>query len=362
MNPTTKDKLRQVVERCAELRALLSDPAVIAAQKQFRNLSIELAEIEPVVEGFSSHQWLARQLTETRAMLSDSDDAIRALAKDELPALEQTLAESETALQTLLLPKQRNDQRNLFLEIRAGTGGDEAALFVGDLFKMYHAYAESCGWRVEVMSRSEGEHGGYKEIISRIVGAQVYARLKFESGAHRVQRVPETESQGRIHTSACTVAVLPEADEMDDMEIKTSDLKVDTFRASGAGGQHVNKTDSAIRIKHLPSGLVVECQDQRSQHKNRARAMAVLKSRLLEAETHKQQQQQASTRKSLVGSGDRSERIRTYNFPHGRVTEHRLGLTLYKLDAILAGDLAPLIDPLIAEHRANLLAESPHLA
>ena len=249
------------------------------------------------------------------------------------------------------------NSRNIFVEIRAGTGGNEAALFAGDLFKMYHSYAENRKWNVEVLSRSEGEHGGYKEIISRIEGEGAYSRLKFESGAHRVQRVPETESQGRIHTSACTVAVMPEADEMDEIEINSADLRVDTFRASGAGGQHVNKTDSAIRITHLPSGVVVECQDERSQHKNRARAMSVLKSRLLEAQIQQQQQEQASTRKSLVGSGDRSERIRTYNFPQSRVTDHRINLTLYKLDEILAGQVDQVIDPLIAEHQANLLAD-----
>ncbi len=357
MTPATEDKLRQMAERHEEIQVLLADPEVISAQDRFRKLSIELAEITPIVDAFADYRRLARQAAETSRMRADEDAAIREMAREELPALEREMSACETALQTLLLPKERSDGRNIFLEIRAGTGGDEAALFAGDLFKMYHAYAESRRWKVEVMSRSEGEHGGYKEIISRIAGPGAYARLKFESGAHRVQRVPETESQGRIHTSACTVAVLAEADEMDDIEISPADLRVDTFRASGAGGQHVNKTDSAIRITHLPSGLVVECQDQRSQHKNRARAMSALKSRLLEAEAQKQRQREASTRKSLVGSGDRSERIRTYNFPQGRVTDHRIGLTLYKLDDILAGNLDPVIDPLMAEHRADLLAE-----
>lgn len=357
MNQATQQKLEQVKERYEELQVLLSDPQIIAEQKQFRKLSIELAEIEPVVEAFANHQQLVEQIAETKQMLADKDQAIREMAKSELSDSEPALAECEATLKTLLLPKEQNHGRNVFLEIRAGTGGDEAALFAGDLFKMYHAYAESSRWNVEIMSRSEGEHGGYKEIISRISGTQAYSRLKFESGAHRVQRVPLTEAQGRIHTSACTVAIMAEADEMDEIDINPADIRVDTFRASGAGGQHVNKTDSAIRITHMPTGVVVECQDQRSQHKNRARAMAVLKSRLLDAETQKQQQELASTRKSLVGSGDRSQRIRTYNFPQGRVTDHRIGLTLYKLDDILAGELDSVIDPLLAEHHANLLTE-----
>lgn len=357
MNAATEEKLRRIIARREEIQALLADPQVMESPDEFRKLSIEFAKIEPIADALSGREQLTQLRDETKEMLGDADRAIREMAKEELPKIEAELAENEVALQTLLLPEERDD-RNLFLEIRAGTGGDEAALFVGDLFKMYYAFAERCGWKVEVMSRNEGEHGGYKEIISRVIGAQAYAKLKFESGAHRVQRVPETESQGRIHTSACTVAVLPEADEMDEVEINPSDLKVDTFRASGAGGQHVNKTDSAIRITHLPSGVVVECQDQRSQHKNRARAMSVLKSRLLEAESARQQQEQADTRKVLVGSGDRSQRIRTYNFPHGRVTEHRIGLTLYKLDAVLGGDLAPIIEPLLAAHRAERLAES----
>ena len=357
MNPSTKEKLLQVVNRHEEINVLLSDPDVISKQEQFRKLSIELSEIEPIVETFNRYQSLDEAFTETKLMLDDSDSSIREMAKEELPGLEEQIIQNQETLRKLLLPKDPNDSRNVFLEIRAGTGGDEAALFAGNLFKMYNAYAESCRWKVEVMSRSEGEHGGFKEIISRIEGQGAYSRLKFESGAHRVQRVPETESQGRIHTSACTVAVMPEADEMDEIEINPADLRVDTFRASGAGGQHVNKTDSAIRITHLPSGVVVECQDERSQHKNRARAMSVLKSRLLEAEVRQQQQEQASARKSLVGSGDRSERIRTYNYPQGRVTDHRINLTLYKLDEILSGQVDQVIDPLIAEHQADLLAE-----
>jgi peptide chain release factor 1 len=309
------------------------------------------------VEEFDAYQTLTQQIEETRQMLEDTDASIRDMAKEELPELEQQLEGHEAGLQKLLLPKDPNDSRNTFLEIRAGTGGDEAAIFSGNLFRMYYAYAESQGWKVEVLSSSEGEHGGFKEIISRVVGQGAYSRLKFESGAHRVQRVPETESQGRIHTSACTVAVMPEADEMDEVEINPADLRIDTYRASGAGGQHVNKTDSAIRITHLPTGVVVECQDERSQHKNRARAMSVLTSRLLEAEQQKKRQEEASTRKSLVGSGDRSERIRTYNFPQGRVTDHRINLTLYKLDEMMNGNMDQIIDPLITEYQADLLAE-----
>ncbi|NKB62093.1 MAG: peptide chain release factor 1 [Gammaproteobacteria bacterium] len=357
MNPSTKEKLLQVTDRHEEINVLLSDPDVITKQDQFRKLSIELSEIEPIVETFAEYQQLDEELVETRVMLEDADSSIRDMAREELPGLELRIDENQELLRRLLLPKDPNDSRNVFLEIRAGTGGDEAALFAGNLFKMYNAYAETHRWKVEVMSSSEGDHEGFKEIISRIEGQGAYSRLKFESGAHRVQRVPETESQGRIHTSACTVAVMPEADEMDDIEINPSDLRVDTFRASGAGGQHVNKTDSAIRLTHLPTGVVVECQDERSQHKNRARAMSVLKSRLLEAQTKQQQQEQASTRKSLVGSGDRSERIRTYNYPQGRVTDHRINLTLYKLDEVLSGQVDQVIEPLISEHQADLLAE-----
>ncbi|MGR3914102.1 MAG: peptide chain release factor 1 [Gammaproteobacteria bacterium] len=357
MNPATEEKLRGASARHAEISALLSAPEVAAERARFRDLSIEFSQLGAVVETYAEYRRMRQQIAETRPMLEDADAAIRALAEEEMPALQRDLAAREAELEELLLPKERVDARDIFLEIRAGTGGDEAALFAGDLFKMYHAYAERRDWRVEVVGCSEGEHGGYKEIISRISGAHAHARMKFESGAHRVQRVPETESQGRIHTSACTVAVLPEAGEMDDIEINPAELRIDTFRASGAGGQHVNKTDSAIRITHLPSGLVVECQEQRSQHKNRVRALSVLKARLLEAKAREQRLREASTRKSLVGSGDRSERIRTYNFPQGRVTEHRVGLTLYKLDDILAGNLDQLIEPLLKGHRAELLAE-----
>ncbi len=357
MHSSTKHKLLQVVDRHEEINVLLSDPDIISDQSQFRKLSIELSEILPIVKAFETWRKLDDEMTETRTMLEDSDSQIRGMAREELPTLEQSMGACESSLQQLLLTRNPNDSRNIFLEIRAGTGGDEAALFAGDLYKMYYSYAECRKWKVEVMSSSEGEHGGYKEIIARIEGLGAYSRLKFESGAHRVQRVPETESQGRIHTSACTVAVMPEADEMDEIEIDPSDIRVDTFRASGAGGQHVNKTDSAIRITHLSTGVVVECQDERSQHKNRARAMAVLKSRLLEAQIQQQQREQASTRKSLVGSGDRSERIRTYNFPQGRITDHRINLTLYKLDEVLKGRVDLVIVPLISEHQAHLLAD-----
>ena len=289
-------------------------------------------------------------------MLADEDSLIRKLAQEELPSLEQALDGAYDQLQTLLLPKDPNDERNIFLEIRAGTGGDEAALFAGDLFRMYNAFADSQRWTVEIMNQSVGEHGGYREIISRIIGRGAYSRLKFESGAHRVQRVPATEAQGRIHTSACTVAVLPEADEIDDVMIDTADLRIDTYRASGAGGQHVNRTDSAVRITHLPTGIVVECQDERSQHKNKARALSVLRARLLKAEVARQKNEEDTARRNLVGSGDRSERIRTYNFPQGRVTDHRINLTLYRLEAVLSGDLKEVIEPLAAEHQADQLA------
>ena len=354
MNPATLEKLRRLCDRHIELGRLLSQPHVIGAQEEFRKLSKELAEIAPLVEAFDAHQQLARQHEETQAMCADDDAAIRQMAEEELPRLTDELAQRETALRALLAPSEQTDARNIFLEIRAGAGGDEAALFAGDLAKMYFAYAERMRWKVEVLSQSEGEHGGYKEVISRIEGARVYARLKFESGAHRVQRVPLTESQGRVHTSACTVAVMPEADDADEVEINSNEVRIDRFRASGAGGQHVNKTDSAIRLTHLPSGIVVECQDQRSQHKNRARAFAVLKARLLEAQNRAKRETEASMRKSLVGSGDRSERIRTYNFPQGRVTDHRIGLTLYKLEDILGGGLEQVVEPL-CQHQIELL-------
>ena len=356
MNPQMQAKLEYLLERREEINALLADPGVIGDQNVFRDLSIELADISPVVDHFEQYQALDAEISEAREMAEDDDPAIRRLANDEMPRLQSELEGNVQTLRKLLIPKDPNDQRSIFLEVRAGTGGDEAALFAGNLFRMYILYAEKRGWRVEIMSQSSGEHGGYKEVISRVAGRGAYSRLKFESGAHRVQRVPETEAQGRIHTSACTVAVMPEADEIDDVEISSTDLRVDTFRASGAGGQHVNRTDSAVRLTHLPTGVVVECQDERSQHKNKARAMSILRSRLLEAKISEQKKEEAQNRRNLVGSGDRSERIRTYNFPQGRVTDHRINLTLYKLDEVLGGGLEQVIEPLVAEHQADELA------
>lgn len=356
MNPQMQAKLEYLLERREEINALLADPGVIGDQNVFRDLSIELADISPVVDHFEQYQALDAEISEAREMAEDDDPAIRRLANDEMPRLQSELEGNVQTLRKLLIPKDPNDQRSIFLEVRAGTGGDEAALFAGNLFRMYTLYAEKRGWQVEIMSQSSGEHGGYKEVISRVAGRGAYSRLKFESGAHRVQRVPETEAQGRIHTSACTVAVMPEADEIDDVEISSTDLRVDTFRASGAGGQHVNRTDSAVRLTHLPTGVVVECQDERSQHKNKARAMSILRSRLLEAKISEQKKEEAQNRRNLVGSGDRSERIRTYNFPQGRVTDHRINLTLYKLDEVLGGGLEQVIEPLVAEHQADELA------
>ncbi len=356
MNPNLIEKLGQLSDRHEEIHALLSDPDTIADQNNFRKLSIELSDIDPVIETFQRYQSIQSELEETRLMAKDEDKEISEMASEELPELLAEHAKLDAKLQVLLIPKDPNDNKNVFLEIRAGTGGDEASIFSGDLFKMYSYYADRQGWRTDVISKNEGEHGGFKEIIVKIEGQGVYSKLKFESGAHRVQRVPETESQGRIHTSACTVAIMPEADDVDEVEINPADLRVDTYRASGSGGQHVNKTDSAIRLTHLPTGVVVECQDERSQHKNRARAMSVLKSRLYEAELQRQQSEQAQTRKSLVGTGDRSDRIRTYNYPQSRVTDHRINLTLYKLDEIMGGGLEQVIDPLIAEHQADELA------
>jgi peptide chain release factor 1 len=356
MNNQMRNKLEHLIERREEINALLSDPSIIGDQNSFRDLSIELSDIGPVVDHFEGYLTLDSELNATREMASDEDPEIRRMANDEMPRLQSELDHSFETLRRLLVPKDPNDDRNIFLEVRAGTGGDEAAIFAGNLFRMYNLYAERRGWKVEVMSQSHGEHGGFKEVISRVVGRGAYSQLKFESGAHRVQRVPETETQGRIHTSACTVAVMPEADEVDDVEINPADLRVDTYRASGAGGQHVNRTDSAVRLTHLPTGVVVECQDERSQHKNKARAMSVLRSRLLEAQISAQKQEEAQNRRSLVGSGDRSERIRTYNFPQGRVTDHRINLTLYKLNEIISGDLGLIIEPLVSEHQADELA------
>ncbi len=356
MKPSILQKLITLGERYEELGALLSDAEVIGDQNRFRALSREYAEIEPVVQCFHRYQKVSSDAQEAQSLLQDGDPDMRAMAQEEVTAARREMEQLEASLQTLLLPKDPNDSNNVFLEVRAGTGGDEAAIFAGDLFRMYSRYAEAAGWRIEVISERAGEHGGYKEIISRISGADVYARLKFESGAHRVQRVPETESQGRIHTSACTVAVLPEVGDLDAIEINKADLRVDTYRASGAGGQHVNKTDSAIRLTHLPTGIVVECQDERSQHKNRARAMSLLGARLQDAAQAKQDQEQADERRNLVGSGDRSERIRTYNYPQGRITDHRINLTLYKLAEIMEGDLAAVIQPLVQEYQTDQLA------
>ena len=356
MNPAIQERLDRLIDRAEELNGLLSQPDVINNQAEFRKLSQEYAEVSPVVSKYEQYRKAAHELDNINSMLKDSDADMRAMAQEELPGAEQTLQDTESELQSLLLPRDPNDQRNVFLEIRAGTGGDEASLFAADLFSMYSRYAEQQGWKVEVISSSQSDVGGYKEIISRISGTGVYSRLKFESGAHRVQRVPTTETQGRIHTSACTVAVMPEAEEVDHIDLSPNDLRIDTFRASGAGGQHVNKTDSAIRITHLPTGIVVECQDERSQHKNKARAMSLLQARLLDAEQSKQQAEQAATRKQLVGSGDRSERIRTYNFPQGRVTDHRINLTLYKLDQVMAGELDEVIAPLVSADQAEMLA------
>lgn len=349
-------RLDSISERYEELGHLLGDAAVISDQNKFRDFSKEYAEIEPVVQCYASYRQAQEDIEEAQSLMKDGDADMREMAEEELKEATQNLESLDTDLQTLLLPKDPNDKSNVFLEIRAGTGGDEAAIFSGDLFRMYARYAERKRWKVEVVSENIGEHGGYKEIIARVVGEGVYGTLKFESGAHRVQRVPETESQGRIHTSACTVAVMPEIESVNDVEINKGDLRIDTFRASGAGGQHVNKTDSAIRITHLPTGVVVECQDERSQHKNKAKAMSLLQSKLLTAEQDAAAQEQSSTRKSLVGSGDRSERIRTYNFPQGRMTDHRINLTLYKLAEVMEGDLGVVIDPLLHEHQVELLA------
>jgi peptide chain release factor 1 len=356
MKASIQAKLESLAERLEEINALLADPDVIADQNRFRALSREYAQINPVVDVFHQYQRTLADMEAARQMQDEDDAEMKELAAQELETATTNKSALEQQLQLLMLPQDPNDEKNIYLEIRAGTGGDEAALFAGNLYRMYARYSEQHHWKLEVVSASAGEHGGYKEIVLRIEGTGAYSRLKFESGGHRVQRVPETESQGRIHTSACTVAVMPEADELEEVDINPADLKVDTFRASGAGGQHVNKTDSAIRLTHQPSGIVVECQDERSQHKNRARAMSLLKAKLVQREQEKQQTEQAQTRKLLVGSGDRSERIRTYNFPQGRVTDHRINLTLYKLDEIMQGNLDEIIEPLIAEHQADLLA------
>lgn len=357
MTPRLQQKLDRLVERHEELSALLSDAAVISDQSRFRDYSREYAELEPVVACHRQWQQAQQDRDAAELMCADADADMRAMGEEEMRAASARAEALELELQRLMLPKDPRDQANVFLEIRAGTGGDEAAIFAGDLFRMYSRYADRQGWRVEVISASEGEHGGYREIIARIHGQGVYSRLKFESGAHRVQRVPVTESQGRIHTSACTVAVMAEAEDLGDIEIRNEDLRIDTYRSSGAGGQHVNTTDSAVRITHLPTGVVVECQEERSQHKNKAKAMSWLVARLYDERERQRHQEQAATRKSLVGSGDRSERIRTYNFPQGRLTDHRINLTLYRLDDIIEGDMDEVLDALQAEHQAEQLAQ-----
>lgn len=356
MKDSIQQKLTMLKARHDELSQLMSSPDVISNQDKFREYSKEYAELGPVVNVFTEYTSLEEGLADLEAMAAESDPQVREMAQDELQTSRARMSELDDEIQVLLLPKDPNDNRNVFLEVRAGTGGDEAAIFSGDLFRMYSRYAENNGWRVEILSQHDSGQGGFKEVIAKISGEDVYARLKFESGAHRVQRVPVTESQGRVHTSACTVAILPEADELDEVDINPSELKVDTYRSSGAGGQHVNTTDSAVRITHIPTGIVVECQDERSQHKNRARAMSILSAKIMDEQRKKQEAEQAATRRKLVGSGDRSERIRTYNFPQGRMTDHRINLTLYKLDDIMEGSLDQVIDPLIAEHQADQLA------
>ncbi|MCK5894724.1 MAG: peptide chain release factor 1 [Endozoicomonadaceae bacterium] len=356
MKASISSKLDHLQDRFEELSALLSDQEVIFDQNRFRNLSIEYAELEPVVKCYQDYCQVLEDHAEAQSMLKDADPDVREMAQEEIEVLDLRIEALTQELQLLLLPKDPSDGSNVFLEIRAGTGGDEAAIFAGDLFRMYSRYAEAQRWKIGILSENLGEHGGYKEIITRIVGQDAYAQLKFESGAHRVQRVPTTESQGRIHTSACTVAIMPEPDEQEEINIRKEDLRIDTYRSSGAGGQHVNTTDSAIRITHLQTGIVVECQDERSQHKNKARALSLLNARLKDAQQEAHAKEMADQRKSLVGSGDRSERIRTYNYPQGRVTDHRINLTLYKLSEIIEGDLAPIIEPLRQEHQAELLA------
>jgi peptide chain release factor 1 len=353
VNSSIRSKLEQISERFEEITALLAEPEVQGDQNRFRSLSQEYAQLDPVVGCYNRYRELEQEIESAQEMLQDPEMA--ELAKDELEDAEKKRSELEPELQLLLIPPDPNDERNIFLEIRAGTGGSEAALFAGDLHRMYSRFAELQRWKVEIISESLGEQGGYKEVVCRISGRNVYSKLKFESGTHRVQRVPETESQGRIHTSACTVAILAEAEDIDSVDINSNDLRIDTYRASGAGGQHVNKTDSAVRITHMPSGIVVECQDERSQHKNKARAMSLLQAKLLSNAQEEQTSEQAEKRKLQVGSGDRSERIRTYNFPQNRLTDHRINLTLYKLDEIIQGDMSQVINPLTQEFQAEQL-------
>ncbi len=357
MNASIITKLEQLSMRLEEVGAMLSDPEIASDQNKFRELSIEHAQLTPINEQFSQYLSTQEDIETAEAMLLEDDEEIRAMAKEEITKGKETLEQLDLELKKALLPKDPNDSRNIIIEIRAGTGGDEASIFSGDLFRMYSRYVEKQKWQIEIMSSNIGDHGGFKEIIARISGTNVYSKLKFESGAHRVQRVPETESQGRVHTSACTVAIMPEVENIEEVDINMSDVRVDTFRASGAGGQHVNKTDSAVRVTHIPTGTVVECQDGRSQHKNKAQAMSVLASRILDAQQQVQQKEQASQRKELVGSGDRSQRIRTYNYPQGRITDHRINLTLYKLAEVMEGDLESIIEPLIVEQQTNQLTE-----
>jgi peptide chain release factor 1 len=357
MRDSIRRRLERLTDRYEEVGRLLSEPGLQGRSDRFRELSMEYSRIEPVAQGFRAYLSLELEQRHALEMAKDVDPDIRSMADEEQRSIAAQIALAEETLQRLLIPKDVHDEGNIYLEIRAGAGGDEAAIFAGDLFRMYSRYADNQGWRVEIVSDNRGEHGGYREVISRIVGQGVYSKLKFESGTHRVQRVPATEAQGRIHTSTCTVAILPELAEVEDIPIADADLKVDTYRASGAGGQHVNKTDSAIRITHLPTGVVVECQEERSQHKNRSRAMSLLKARLLQTEREKQASQQASARKLQVGRGDRSERIRTYNFPQGRLTDHRIELTLYRLEAIVGGAIDEILVPLAREYEAEQLAE-----
>ena len=357
MKPSLARKLEQMLEHFQEVGHLLTEASVIANHEQFKSLSKEYAQLEPIATCYNEYILAEANMASLQELINQDDAEMAAMALEEIDAAKARLEKLDGDLQWHLIPKDPDDERNIYLEIRAGTGGDEAAIFAGDLFRMYSRYAENQGFHLEIISASHGEHGGFKEIIARINGKSVYAQLKFESGTHRVQRVPETESQGRVHTSACTVAIMPEVEEIDDVEINSDELRIDTYRSSGAGGQHVNKTDSAIRITHLPTGTVVECQDERSQHKNRAKAMALLKARILDAEQSKQRLQQAQTRKLLVGTGDRSERIRTYNYPQGRLTDHRINLTLYQLNDVLAGELTLIVEALKREHHAELLAE-----
>jgi peptide chain release factor 1 len=357
MKDSIRLRLEKMTDRFEEVGHLLAAPEVAGGSQQFRELSMEYSRLQPLAERFSAFRSLEGDLASARELSADADPGMRSLGEEEVARVQGQIAAEEVELASLLIPKDPRDDKNIFLEVRAGTGGDEAAIFAGDLYRMYARYAESKGLVVETLNENHGEHGGYREVIARVAGRGVFARLKFESGTHRVQRVPATEAQGRIHTSACTVAILPEIEEIESVDVNPADLRIDTYRSSGAGGQHVNKTDSAVRITHIPSGIVVECQDERSQHKNRSRAMQLLKARLLAAEQEKQQSAQAHTRKLQVGSGDRSERIRTYNFPQGRVTDHRINLTLYKLASVMNGDLDELIDALQQEYRAEQLAE-----